>query len=224
MNSRLNHFKLMMSLMILFAIFPLIASVLSFTYPQSTTLGSGNILVVEKNGIYICDPSLNSKISTLHTFSEDDKIKTETNLSKVIIKKTSLAILIFSNYKLYIADTARNLLLYNSGTKIITDDEPEYISIAYYTSSDIIYFIIGYIDINKTLKIKYYKFSKNDNTLSQIGPVSSFNSVTREYSNGAFTFNFQNKGLSCDYLKDIYISSMHFLLVSLLVVLAQVII
>ena len=51
----------MIFLIILFSIIPQSSSVLSFTYPQSTTLSNKKILVVEENGIYICDSIHNKR-------------------------------------------------------------------------------------------------------------------------------------------------------------------
>lgn len=68
-----NKIKFFVSLIIFCLIIPKSEAVLSFTYPQSTTLyKNNNTLVVEKHGIYICDSSITTIISTLHVFSEED--------------------------------------------------------------------------------------------------------------------------------------------------------
>ena len=128
-------------------------------YPQSSTLKNNNTLVVEENGIYICDSEFTSKETILHTFSEDDKIDTPTKLSKTIIKKSSFVILVFTSYKIYIINTSTGALLYQSDDKFITED-PEHITIGYSNkgSSGEYNFLIGYIDSNTNLQVKYYKF------------------------------------------------------------------
>ena len=206
MGSYIYQLKFMFPLIILCAIFPQSKSVLSFTYPQSTTLGNNNILVVEQNGIYICDSSFNNKISTLHIFPDEDKIKDEASLSKTLIKKSSLVILIFTNYKIFVIKTATGELLNNEDVKRITDAEPDYVTLAYiYTkptaSTNLkFFFAIGYIDNNTNyLKIRYYQFVDTDNTIV-FKNSCSLNLVTR----GSNTYNFQNRGLSCDYLIDLY--------------------
>ena len=205
MDLKIKQFKFLIYLIIFSSIFPKITPILQFTYPQSTTLSDANnhILVIEKNGIHICDSQYSSIIRTLHSFSEEDKIMNESRLSTTVIKKSSLFILIFSNYKLYIVKTSTGALLYKSNNKIITDAEPEYVSLAHYVSENNIIFIVGYIDSYNYLNIKCYKFIADTNTLSQIG-TTSLNKVTRTYSGYSYTFNFQNKGLSCDYMKDTY--------------------
>ena len=64
-----------------------IKSILSFTYPSAITLSNGNIFVVEKFGIYICDHTLSYIIKTEFTFSEEDQIKNEEEYSRIILKK-----------------------------------------------------------------------------------------------------------------------------------------
>ena len=57
-------------------------STLFFSYPTAITLYNRNILVVEKNGIYICDENFTSIISVEYNFTEEeDQIKNEANLS-----------------------------------------------------------------------------------------------------------------------------------------------
>ena len=58
MNFYFHLFKLFINLLILCSIIPKINSVLSFNYPQTTTLKSTDILVIEQNGIQICDKLL----------------------------------------------------------------------------------------------------------------------------------------------------------------------
>ena len=215
MDLNIKYFKLIISLMILFIIFPQTIQVLSFTFPQSITLGNDNtgthnIIVVEKNGIYMCDPSLNNIEKTLYTFPEEDRITTKDRLSKTLLKKSSVAIFIFSNYKLYLLDTKTGELLNKNFIKIITDDEPEYVALSPVISLNILYFIIGYIDKNNYLKIKLYKCVNNNKSFNQLGVPNSLNSVSRKVSRTTQTLNFKNKGLSCDYITDVRSSSKGF--------------
>jgi len=201
----LEQFKFLLTLIILCTIFPQITSIISFTYPQSTTLKNKNILVVDRDGIYICDPNFSNIVSTLHTFPDEDKISDESRLSKTIIKKSSIVILIFSNYKRYLVDSTTGELTYKDTSKIITGEEPEFVTVTYYTSDPLIKFIIGYINSNNELIINYYKTTGSHTTVTQLGSYS-LSSVTRKFSSTSsetVTFNFQNKGLSCDYMIDI---------------------
>ena len=161
MNFNFHLFKLFMNLLILCSMIPQINSVLSFTYPQATTLKSKNILVIEQNGIHICDSTFNNIIQTLHTFPEEDRITTVSKLSKILIKKSSYVILIISNYKIYIVNTENGALLYYSQNRIIVDEEPEYVDLAYsYNGKSDFYFTVSYLDTNNILQMQYYKFKK----------------------------------------------------------------
>ena len=211
MDLKLKSIKYLVPLIILLTIFPYTSSVLSFTYPQTTTLSTTtkDILVVEKDGIYICDPSFSRIKNTLYTFPDDDKISTLQKLSTTIIKKSSYVVLILSNYKLYIVKTSTGALLYNSEDKIISGEEPQYVDLAYiYTpDSQTFYFTISYISSNNYLKVRYYKLGGTYSL--EVIPYNSLslNSATRSVDGVSYTFTFQNKGLSCDYLKDGYSSS-----------------
>ena len=193
----------MIFLIILFSIIPQSSSVLSFTYPQSTTLSNKKILVVEENGIYICDSGFTVKETTLHTFSEDDKINSPTKLSKTIIKKSNFVILVFTSYKLYIIKTQAGALLYHNDDKLITDEDPEHITIGYsYKSSTSEFnFIIGYIDSNGSFKAKYYKFVSSTNSVTYCNSCS-LNSITLTSDGNNYLFNIQNQGISCNTLRN----------------------
>ena len=78
-----------------------ICSTLLFTYPSAVTLTNGNILVIEKDGIYICDQTMENIISNIFTFTEEDKIKDEVSLSRVIMKDKNGYIICLVNFKLF---------------------------------------------------------------------------------------------------------------------------
>ena len=206
MDLNLKQNKFLIFLIILCSVIPRISSVLSFTYPQSTTLSTGEILVVERDGIYICDSNFNSINKTVKTFPDEDKITTLSKLSTTVIKKSSFAILIFSNYKIYLVGTTTGNLLAQSTGKLITGEEPEYVDLAYYyIVNSQFFFAMAYIDSNNYLTIKYYEY-KSDGSIAPYNSCS-LNNVTRAYYQGNYRFDFQNKGLSCENLKDFSYSS-----------------
>ena len=114
MKSKLKPNKFFIFFLILLTIISSSNSLLNFTYPQATTLDNHNILVVEKNGINICDASYENILKKVKEFLEEDKISSEDILSKTIIKKTNIFILIFLNYKLYLIKTSDGNILYAS--------------------------------------------------------------------------------------------------------------
>lgn len=198
-----NTIKFFVSLIIFCLIIPKSEAVLSFTYPQMTTLyKSNNTLVVEKHGIYICDSSITTIISTLHVFSEEDKIDSLSKLSKTLITKSSYVILILSNFKIYITNSTTGELLYSSGRKLIAEEDVKYVTLPYFYKpiEKRFNFLIGYIDSINYLQIKYYQFINNTNTvIFHCG--YSFNSVIKNNFYDR-TFDFQNKGLSCSNVAD----------------------
>ena len=205
MDLNIKQVNYLLSIIILCSILPQSLSVLSFIYPQSTTLKNKNILVVEEKGIYICDPSFSNVIEIVHTFSEEDKITSQSKLSKTLIKKSSFVILILTNYKLYIIDVNTGELLYKGDSKIITDATPEYMDLAYTYSktNNKFYFTISYIDSDNYLIIDYYEFFIDDKSI-YLHDWASLNCVTRVYGETSYTFYFQNKGLACENVVDNY--------------------
>jgi hypothetical protein len=205
MDLNIKQVNYLLSIIILCSILPQSLSVLSFIYPQSTTLKNKNILVVEEKGIYICNPSFSNVIEIVHTFSEEDKITSQSKLSKTLIKKSSFVILILTNYKLYIIDVNTGELLYKGDSKIITDATPEYMDLAYTYSktNNKFYFTISYIDSDNYLIIDYYEFFIDDKSI-YLHDSASLNCVTRVYGETSYTFYFQNKGLACENVVDNY--------------------
>ena len=188
---------------ILFIIISQSNSILSFIYPSAIELPNGNIFVIEKLGIYVCDSSLINIIRTEFTFSEEDQIKNEDDLSRVIIKKTRVNSLIYIlslvNYKIYIFDFDGKLI-YNSEEKIITGQIPKYYTLAPITIKDnIYYYIIGYFDENNYLNLLLYKYDNHQNTKIVHKKEAAFKmSKVDNY------YNFKNNGLSCEFIYEYY--------------------
>lgn len=65
---------------------PLIHPNFELTNPVSTSLDNGNIFIINKNGVYVCDKSLSNISKTPLSFSGDNQL-TKDDLSKVIISK-----------------------------------------------------------------------------------------------------------------------------------------
>ena len=75
-------------------------SSISFSYPSALTLPNGDILVVDELGIYIYNSSISFKREE-YTFPEEDKIKSEEDLSRVILKRYKNYIIGLINYKIF---------------------------------------------------------------------------------------------------------------------------
>ena len=139
---------------------------LNFHFPSSITLANGNILVIEKEGIYICDSSLKSIINTILIFDDEDKIKDEKSYSNVILKDKNDYIIGMVNYKVYLLTRTGELL--KSTNRLILDDDPTYFTLApIFVKNNTYYFVIGYFTLDINLKLLYYKINLIDyqNTL-----------------------------------------------------------
>ena len=63
-------------------------SILSFSFPTATTLNNGNILVIHKTGIDICDSTLSTIVRNIKEFStESEQISSIEKSAKVSIAK-----------------------------------------------------------------------------------------------------------------------------------------
>lgn len=174
-----------------------IKSNLSFAYPSAITLINGNIFVVEKFGIYICDHTLSYIIKNEFTFSEEDQIKNEEDYSRVILKQRFSYIISLINYKIYIFDS-EGKIIYNDSKKIAIEEIPKY-----YTLTPILdennsyYYIIGYFQ-NNNLNINYYKYDKLQNKNENIYISHDF-----IYNNKVLHNQYQLKSqlLTCEYIQ-----------------------
>lgn len=139
-------------------VIPEIYSSLSFEYPTAITLPNGNILVAEKNGIFLCNSIFSVIISTEVNFTSDDQIKSVDDLSKVILKRELGFIFCLVNFKLYMFNLeGRNV--FKSEDKLITTlSLPEYCTLCPLSILDNwLYYIIGYFDNNNYLNLLLYK-------------------------------------------------------------------
>ena len=86
--------------------------ILQFKYPTSTLLKNKNILVIEENGIFICDNSFTNIVNTIKSFTEDDKITLEKLSTVILINKEDYIISLIDS-KVYFFDPEGNLIPQN---------------------------------------------------------------------------------------------------------------
>ena len=141
---------------IVILIFPEIFSSLSFEYPTAITLPNGNILVVEKNGIFLCNSIFSTIINIEVNFTDDDKIQSVNDLSKVILKRELNYIFCLVNYKLYMFNLeGRKLFIIEKLISI--SSPPEYCTLCPLNIyENWLYYIIGYFDNNNHLNLLLY--------------------------------------------------------------------
>ena len=161
-----------------------------FNFPYSISLSNGNIFVIHKSGISICDYLLSYIIEDIIIFKEDEQIKTEASLSKVTTATIDEYIISLINDKIYIFNDTGNLL-YESEKEILEQGE----TAEYYTLVPIkkevndIFYIIGFIH-NKALYFFYYKYNYENKENSKLSK-----------SIDDYGYYLINKGLSCQYMK-----------------------
>ena len=178
-----------------------------FTFPTAITLVNGNIIIVEKLGIYIYSPTF-SYIRTEYTFPEEDQIKTKDDFSRVVIKRSKGYVLALINYKFYFFSGVGQLI-YGPSLKFYNEELKYYslIPCAYNADYYIYYFIIGFFNSNNQLNlmlasynIYYGEYNIIDTISDNIFKYIIITSYGEEFE---YTNNFISKALSCEYMKDI---------------------
>ena len=179
-----------------------VISLLDFTYPSAISLLNGNIFIVEKRGILVYDSQMQDIIYN-YPFQENEEINNLNLLSNVVIKSKRNFVICLINSKIYFFDYEGKLL--KETEKIITEQEiynPTLTPILF-DVYNFYYYIISYYSFNNniyTLKFLYYKINLSDKTNIYI---TSYEIDKREVSIlfGKKIYNFQNKGLSCEYMQ-----------------------
>ena len=168
---------------------------LFFHYPTAITLNNGNIIIIHKTGISICDPSLSYIVRSVKNFStESEQISDSEKLSKVAIAKFDDDYVVsIINDKIYIID--KNGYLKINGYSLNTNDILYYSLAIHKYNIDYYYYLIGYLYQNK-LYLYYYKYSPSENKNIEAAKIKDF------YIEESYGELFQqNKGLSCQFLK-----------------------
>jgi len=184
MKYKISNFRIEFYLFILFIIINKTVSYISFTFPYALSLSNGNILVIHKTGITICNILLSQIIKNITIFDNDEQILTEASLSKITSTKINNYIISIINDKIHIFNDNGGLL-YVSNDSILSSSE----TAEYYTLGNNYYYLIGFSH-SKSLYFFFYKydFDNNNNNL-----VSSTKDLKNEYE-------IRNKALSCQYM------------------------
>ena len=179
---------------IIFLLIIKINSLLSFEYPSAVALKNGNIFIIEKNGIFICNPSFTNILKVVINFTNDEKINNETDLSKVVIKECKKNIFALIKNKFLVFDT-QGRFLYKNSNILYEGDDPESYSLSVYNdeTNDIYYYIIGYFDSNIHFNLFYYQF----NIASRINLLIKF------FYSKEFDYNFTNNAITCEFFPSV---------------------
>ena len=177
---------------ICFQLIEIVDSKLYFNYPSAITLSNKNIFIVHRLGVDVIDPLFTQILKRVIIFTEDEKINTEEELSKIEIKYKEQYIFVLIKDKIYIFNNEGDFLCI-SNDKITTDQSVEYYTLVpLKISSGFYYFVIGFFDGNNYLNLLLYKYKVRSN--NEIFYVTT----KKEYKfNG---YSFKNKGLTCEFL------------------------
>ena len=176
-------------------LFPTI-STLYFYNPISVCLSNGNIFIIHKYGIDVCNHNVTKIVKSPIVFSKNEYL-TKDNLSKVIIKffnNNYIISLILE--KIYIFD-------YNGNFLYKSDNINNGKIIDYYTlgilSNEINYYnyFVGFISDNY-LYLYYYQYDKINNKTEKVASREKFKC---KLGLSVKTYNVKNSGLSCHKMK-----------------------
>ena len=181
-------------------IVPKIHSYINFTYPYGISLSNGNIFVIHKFGICICDQNLSTIIQNVTDFTEDEELTAESSL-RIVSTYEYEHIIAIINYKLYIINNTWNL--------VITDNIPLnniyndiYFSITpIFLREMVYYYLISYVDI-KRIKFLYYGYSIS-NMENDLIYNSNEERVERNRILNDIPYYIENNSLSCQYMNQI---------------------
>ena len=201
MNTK-NRFNWNFSLLVIIILsmkFSLIFSVTKFTYPSAVTLKNGNILVIHKTGVTICNLSY-TNFDDIINFSESEQISSEEDLSKITLSQFAdgFTVAVVIN-NIYIFDE-------NGEFKSKSDNifEPFPLEDFYYTLAlqkkynNSYYYILGAI-IDNSMDLLYYEYNSIKNTTSILNRKSGYKDIYNE-NNLYQEFNITNKGISCQFM------------------------
>ena len=180
-NKQININSLLILLIIFITMFPY-----NYSFPyyniHSLVLKNGNIFLIHKKGIDICDKYFQKKIKTEILFSDEEQI-TDGQMKNILIKKFDdeyLICLIID--KVYIFDDSGNFL--NKNENINNGKAVNFYSLNIY---DNYHYFIGILT-EESLNLYYYEYNKTTNETIKIA----------YYENIKITYySYQNNGLNC---------------------------
>ena len=182
-----HHMK---NILLTIIILIIINKISTIKYPNTITLSNGNILIIDNDGIYIYDSSLENKIKDIYIFEEEDQI-TEEEFDKVITREMSSYIICKKKFKLFFLSKEGELV--KSTKKLIEKNTKDFILVP--LSEELCcYFIFGYFEEFDTIfhLNKYYiNISKENEEPS---------CLYSEYTENIDRNPEEDTGLTCEFL------------------------
>ena len=173
---------------------------ISFMYPFSISLSNGNIFIIHKLGISVCDPLLSKIIKNITIFTEEEQLKEET-LSRVTSIYENGFIFNIINDKIYIVNESE-ILLYESNTTILNGENPGYYSLVPIKKVNEYYYYIISFAYNNLLFFLYYKFNILSNKNIFIYSKKNYQ-FKYDFEIANDDYNIENNALSCQFVNHI---------------------
>ena len=181
-------------------------SLVSFTYPSAITLSNNNFFIVEQTGIYIYNKDF-SYVSNPYTFNYYEKINTLSQLSEVIIRYQNNYLICLIRSKIYFFDNNGNFLAKTNN--VILDANYYHPTLApVFVKNNNYYFIVGYFIPSYKLKLILYQINLQNYALEKVDDNIDDDFESYFYRH----YDFQNRGLSCEYMLDDYAYEYYYLL------------
>ena len=172
-----------------------------FNYPNAIKLKTGNIFIIHKEGVTICDSSYKS-FNDIIIFNSTEQIN-ESDLSKVTISQfdDGYIVSVIINH-VYIFD-ANGVFKFKGTDGIFINNVPDdlYYSIAIHKiESNKYYYLLSFV-FNELLYFQYYEYDSEINNNEII--IKKYEVKDRYYHDyDYYTEHYiKNKGLSCEFLK-----------------------
>ena len=175
-SSKKFSFAQLFQIIILASLLNFSLSFLSFKYPHALKLNNDNIFIIHQLGTTVCNENFTEIIEDTLIFSEEDRIDSDEELSKVEAVLGGGHIISLIHDKIHIFN--------GNGQQMRVSDEPvtdlavEYYSLVYLgKDSNIIKFLVGFIN-NHKLYLKYYQYEIWELTLTKKHEYEKENSYT----------------------------------------------
>ena len=161
LNKSISNFILNLIFIIKFlSLISYTISTLSFSYPTSITLGNGNIFIIHKFGICICDPSFSTIIKdNVYTFQSEEQISDLNKLSQVSIREFSDGVIISVIInRIYFFDPQGN---YKIRSTTFSSGISYYSLTPHKTEYSVYYYLVAYI-YGTQLNLEYYRYDPSE--------------------------------------------------------------
>ena len=192
----------------------------TLTFPSSIVLPNNNFFIIEHKNIFIYDSEFTNIVKS-YPLQIDEQIYTLSQLSEVIIKYQNDYIICLIGKKILFFDETGTLLLRTE--QLIEDENYYHPTLApIFKKNDNHHFLIGYFILNSetekyNLKLVYYKISLTDNNNYICENIDEKIDETFSGYGTVYSYDFKNKGLSCEYMLENYSFEYYYLLCFLII-------